>query len=308
MSRVQQAGHGLGSDIILTLGNIDESHANPIFQSLWALINSFEERFSRFKVDSELTHFNQAAGGNVAVSDDFKALLEASIDASNYSNGLYNPLTLPALQQAGYKSSWPEVDKKDSQTDFSSRQSVNPISSIEILGNTVRIPAFAALDFGGIGKGYLLDKLADFLDAEHITNYWLSLGGDIVMRGENGDNGAWKVGVAKADDPESVVTYVANDGGVRMAVATSGVTKRKGENWHHIIDPRTGLSAITDLLTVTAIDESATRADVIAKCLVIVGSETAAGLVKNFAPLNAIGQKLDGSTVETLHYKGSDES
>jgi thiamine biosynthesis lipoprotein len=60
-----------------------------------------------------------------------------------------------------------------------------------------------------------------------------------------------------------------------MAVATSGITKRRGADWHHLINPQTGQPAATDLLTATVSAPSATAADIYAKCMVLLGSKEA---------------------------------
>jgi len=284
MSLIQQTGHALGSEVLLTIDG-----DNNLLTELWSKIQSFELQFSRFKPASELSLFNQKAGEKTTVTPAFRTLLVAAQSMANKTSGLYNPLTLPALQQAGYVGSWPLTNNFVRELNYSDRQAV-PATSLEVGDTWAKIPAKAALDFGGCGKGYLLDRLADFLDAEHVDRYWLSLGGDIVCRGGPGSKNEWQINVDSAERPGTTIDVATNPKGCRMAIATSGVTKRKGQDWHHLIDPRTNKPADTDVLTATITCPTALDADVFAKCLVILGSKAAKVFLGKQQPLAAIIQ------------------
>ena len=290
MMRLQQTGSGLGSDIVLTLRVQDEKTAQQVFRVLWATINAFDQRFSRFRTDSELNRVNQLAGQPTQISEEFQHWLQTALDYSRKTDGLYNPLLLPAIQRAGYVGSWPHVEKYQPQLDYRQQRDANS-KTIRLEGQTVTLASQTALDSGGIGKGYLLDQLASLLDTKHVKDYWLSLGGDIICAGFDNDNQPWKVGIAKANSPQQPVAVMINDNGYHLAVATSGTTKRRGVNWHHIIDPRTGKPARTDVLTATVVSDSATAADVYAKCLVILGSEAAGNFIT--------AQAIDGALLQT---------
>jgi len=248
-----------------------EDQASPLFDELWQEIRVFEATFSRFLPDSELTYVNQRAGIATEVSPEFIALASAARDYSRRTEGLYNPFVLPKLQAAGYKNSWLNPDVQEPGTDFSNRAIVQA-EKLEIGKTWVKIPSQAALDFGGIGKGYLLDELVKLLPKQGIEGYWFSLGGDIACGGFDNEQAPWQIGIQQADGHDTVANIV-NAKGENLAIATSGTTKRKGEGWHHIIDPRSGHSATTDVLTATVQAGSGTQADVLAKCLVIAGTQ-----------------------------------
>ncbi len=275
MMRLQQAGSGLASDILLTIIVKDEATAQPIFQLLWASIHGFERRFSRFLSDSELSHVNEEAGSEINITPAFHDFLVVSQQYSEQTDDIYNPLVLPALQQAGYVGSWPAVTVIKSDLDYRQRRPTTQSEAIILTQTTVRLPADSAFDSGGIGKGYLLDQLADLLDTKHVKHYWLSLGGDIICAGFNSEDQPWKVGIADAEANDKIVRTITNSTGERLAIATSGTTKRRGIDWHHIIDPHTGKPAVTEVLTATVISASGVSADIYAKYLVILGVEAA---------------------------------
>ncbi len=279
IERYQQKYHALGSETVLTLvSDRSPSEIDQVFARLHQHITSFEARFSRFKDDSELTLFNRRAGEKVAVSEAFRRLLATAKDMSEQTGGLYNPFVLPALQKAGYLGSWPSPGVGSVATDFSAHQVV-PSSHITVGDSWASLPKNSALDFGGIGKGYLLDQLAAVLRAESLTGYWLSLGGDIMCAGYDLQHRPWHVAIQDVHDVNNAVDTISNTGGDTLAIATSGIIKRKGRHngvaWHHIIDPRISLPADTDILSVTVSARTAVIADVIAKCIVIAGEDRA---------------------------------
>jgi len=276
MLRFQQSKYILGTTCRITLVCDDQAHASEIFSSLWKEIDEFDQRFSRFKTTSELSRFNKAAGRFVKTSSAFHDFLVASRTLSLRSDGLFNPLVLPGLQLAGYVGSWPTPDIYKETLDFRSRDPVVSMSELDIKWDSAYMPATAALDSGGIGKGYLADQLAKYLNALGVHNYWLSLGGDIIARGRDVDYKPWAIGLGSAADPTEVLAEVSNEGGRQLAVATSGTASRRGErqgvSWHHLIDPRTAKPAKTDIVSASVVGLDCVTADIYAKCLVILGT------------------------------------
>jgi thiamine biosynthesis lipoprotein len=279
MARYQQHYRALGSTVLITLvTTASAANRAVIFAKLYSQITAFEQQFSRFLPTSELTSFNQSAGAKTAVSPSFMGLLKTAKQLAAQTAGLYNPFILPALQQAGYLGSWPQPEHSIADTVFTDRQ-LTTVDQLILGDGWAKIPNTAALDFGGIGKGYLLDQLAQELDDEPLSGYWLSLGGDIICAGHDLNGRDWQVAVQDALDTTKNIETIANQSGHKLAIATSGITKRRGlkdgREWHHLIDPRTGQPARTAILTATVTAKQAVLADVYAKCVVIAGADQA---------------------------------
>lgn len=270
MKRIfQQSKTALGSAVLLTI--VANEPPAAIFSGLWQMIYEFDSAYSRFRLDSQVTYLNNAAGQPIDVSEDFERLLAATQAMAMQTDGLFNPFILPALETAGYKQSWAPNPATINPPDYSEREVVGP-DNIKLNDHQVLIPNNTAVDLGGIGKGYLLERLAEYLRAVRIKDYWLSLGGDILAQGSDHNDEPWAITIARATDPGQVLATVTILKGEAWAVATSGVTKRQGKGWHHIIDPGTGLPAKTDILTATVCLPSAVEADVYASCLVGLGT------------------------------------
>lgn len=265
--RWQYTGKGLGSEVTLTAIG-DTSRPIPLLlENLVSQIQTFEQRFSRFLPTSELSHVNARAGKKTEISKQFADMLRCACLFHQTTNGLYNPLLLPDLQKAGYIGSWPNPQTIIPSLDYRQRRTASP-ESLRFGDDWIQLLPETALDFGGIGKGYLLDSLTEKALQADLQHFCFSLGGDIMCYGSDLNQTGWKIPIAQAFGESSIETIATH--GQQMAIATSGITKRRGTHWHHIIDPRTKQPAITSILCATVCHNSAAAADVFAKTLVLL--------------------------------------
>ncbi len=272
----KQALGGLATITLVT--SLPSSIVHEKLASLWREIFYFEKKFSRFLPNSELTRFNKKAGIRVPVSPEMRSVLRAAQTWAVRTDGLYNPFILPALQRAGYKHSAVEGYQDDQTPDYTDRHSM-PAASLEISDDWACIPHQAALDLGGMGKGYLLDALTAKLQHPAIVGFWLELSGDIISYGTDQDGRPIVIGIQSAKDTQQrhKKLQIVVDGSL-LGVATSGTFRRtaeKSELRHHIIDPRTGMSAETDVVLATVCAPTALAADILASCAVIMGATKA---------------------------------
>ncbi|HEV2403725.1 MAG TPA: FAD:protein FMN transferase [Candidatus Saccharimonadales bacterium] len=270
------------------------------FRRLWLSVFEFEQQCSRFLPGSELSQFNRSAGIRQAVSPSFRKVLAAAKGMAARSNGLYNPFILPALQRAGYVRSMLTAYKDDEVDNFSGRTIV-PAAELTIGEDWASIPYGTAIDLGGCGKGYIGDRLADQADTfPELAGYWFSLGGDVITGGLDELGELWVVQVESAisdDEPSAVIRMPGPD---RYAVATSSAVRmapKIGRRHHHIIDPRTGKAAVSDISLATTYAHSALLADVFASCLIITGSADAQSYLEKCDLLGALLQTRHGAVV-----------
>jgi thiamine biosynthesis lipoprotein len=124
------------------------------------------------------------------------------------------------------------------------------------------------LDPTGIVKGWAVERAARALAAAGATGVSLNGGGDVQLLGAPEPNRPWRVGVADPLRPGGLAAVVSAAGASELAVATSGTAERGA----HIVDPRTGRSAVTDLVAVTVVAPSVTWADCWATAAFAMGS------------------------------------
>jgi FAD:protein FMN transferase len=222
---------------------------------------AFERQLTRFDPCSELSRFNSSAGTRVPVGPLLEELLRVALDAYSLSDGLVNAACLPALVAAGYDRTIAEVRRRGSAPE---RRDFAPLPALpDVLDfgtGWARLRPGCAIDLGGVGKGWLADRLCERFD-----NAAVNLGGDLRVRGEGPDGAGWSV--ALCDD--SVVSARA------AGIATSGTRGRRWSGGHHLIDPRTGSPSTTDITIISVVAGTAVRAEVLAKTACLLGSARA---------------------------------
>ncbi len=225
-------------------------------------IHAMHRCLTRFDAASELSRTNAQAGEWVDVSAELHALLVAALDAYDRSGGLVNAAVLPALLAAGYDRTFDEVVARGDATQSATAVAVPPLPAVlEVRPGQARIARGASIDLGGLAKGWIADHAVQRIGRNSLA----SCGGDLRARGGGPDGGGWPVGFGDRT--------VLLEG---TAAATSGTTKRRwGAGLHHLIDPRTGRPAETDLHEVSVLARTALDAEILAKTALLLGSAEA---------------------------------
>ncbi len=257
---------------MLAVMDTDDARATEALAQVPAWFEEWENILSRFRPDSELMRLNAAKGQSFHTSEVLWTVLQQALSAARASSGLVTPTVLDALTANGYDRTFDAVAGSD--------QSVKPTSipdwrriQVDASTRTVKLPPDLHLDFGGIAKGWAADesvrRLAPFGPA------LVDAGGDIAVSGRRALEQAWSIGIADPFEPDRDLAVVQLAGG---AVATSGRDYRRwmrdGKMAHHIIDPRTGRPAETDVLAATVLAPSAVQAEIAAKAALILASRT----------------------------------
>ena len=149
-------------------------------------------------------------------------------------------------------------------------------SKLELGDTWARIPYGTAIDIGGFGKGYLADQLGEYARTHGAKGYWIELSGDIATYGQRADGSAITIAVqSAAKNPTE--THLVTCPRTPFGVATSGTLQRTTHKstlqGHHIIDPRSGEPAETDIVLATVCADSALEADVLASSFVITNDD-----------------------------------
>lgn len=249
-----------------------EAHATDgqILQVMPARFADIEAKLSRFKSDSELMRLNAQAGQWVAVSNVLFENIRAARHNALLTDGLYNPLILPAMFANGYDRSFEQLDAVNT----SPAQPAPDWQEIRLRAETceVLIPAHSALDLGGIAKGWTARKIADEL--AQYGACLVNIGGDMVARGASEGYAGWLIEIEDPFTGECFQRIYLQD----QSIATSGTdfrqwTDAQGQHYHHIIDPRTGQPVTSDVLSATVLHREATTAEAYAKALILKGAQ-----------------------------------
>jgi thiamine biosynthesis lipoprotein len=276
----------MGSDAhVIVVGAPGPRSVDPAQMALGAerRITELEHLWSRFDAKSEITALTRHAGSPVAVSAETRELVERAIAAWRLTGGLFDPTVLGALVRAGYDRSFDEIEPMRSGDTSASPEAVRTesrVDDIEVIANTVRLPAGTGFDPGGIGKGLAADIIVGEVLGAGASGVCVNLGGDVRVDGTAPGGGAWTVAVDHPEQQRSIARF----GLARGAVATSTTLRRRwlvdGESRHHLIDPATGRSSDSDLTFASVVTGHAWAAEVFAKAILLHGTPLPFDLLK----------------------------
>ena len=261
-----------------------------------------EARLSRFRDDSELTRLNRSAGRPAPVSPELYELVERAIAAARASQGIFDPTVIDALEAAGYDRSIEEIRSRGTQVRAPADAravSQGRWRSIEVNSKmrTVTLPERVRLDLGGIAKGWAVDRAAAMLKS--FGPGLVNAGGDLRAWGDQPGAEAGQGWLTAVDDPASpgsdVVWLWAREG----ALATSTTAARRWAGGHHLVDPRTGRPAETDLVSVSATAATAAQAEIAAKVVLILGTTAGRAWLVRQRGVEALLVTTDGQVIQT---------
>jgi thiamine biosynthesis lipoprotein len=209
---------------------------------------------------------------------------------------------LPALVHAGYTHS--TVDHSAAPAVPGTRVGMSGWIHVDYQSSTLTIPAGAAIDLGGIGKGFAADIVAEETIEAGADGVIVNVGGDLRVLGRPGNDTSWYLGI---EDPHHVPQHLAflrlDEGGL----ATSGTTIRNwttadGHTAHHLIDPRSGEPSTTRLLTATVIAADAATAEAFATAAMMLAGHEAIALLDSLG-LAGLVVDIDGTVFRTSTLK-----
>ena len=249
-------------------------------------VELLEQCWSRFRSTSELMHLNSLAGtGAVAVSEDLLTLVDIMREAWEATGGLFDPTVIDSMNALGYDRDFASVIARDAIAAVTARVRKAPGMSDVVIDEesmTISLPAGVGVDPGAIGKGLAADIIVEELMNAGAEGVLVNLGGDIVFAGSPGSDDPWVIAILDErlplDIDDRVVRHLEFEAGTdHGAVATSTTLKRVwADGRHHVIDPRTGDVARTDLVQATIAASTGWWAEVAATTALLLGGERAA--------------------------------
>ena len=152
------------------------------------------------------------------------------------------------------------------------------------------------LDFNALAKGYTIDLIGRVFDKYKIDNYLIELGGEILVKGKNPDNkNDWTLAIddPSQEDLETERRFITTLKLSNAAMATSGnyrkfrVDSKTGERYVHTIDPITGYSKKSNVLSASVIASTCMEADAYATAFMAMDLEKTKSLLPNLDNIEA---------------------
>lgn len=259
----------MNTDVTIAAPDLSEAAERDLALAVEQLFRETEQRFSRFVPDSELAQLNRA-DGPVTVSAELLKLLIRARALAIETGGIFEPGVGAAMHASGYDRSFaPDVLDRDDPPTAAPHGSVAMLD-IDAEHRRVARPPTVQVDFGGFLKGLTADRAAALATAAVIVD----AGGDAVLRGAPAGEAGWTVEIEDPHDATRTIgSMIVRDQAVATSAANRRSWRRASRVVHHLIDPRTGAPAQTDLVQATVLAPTAELADIMAKVAFILGSE-----------------------------------
>lgn len=281
---------------------IYDSQDEKILQDALALCDKYEKIFSRTRTDSEIYLLNEGKlpqeDGYYILSEECAELIEKGLYYSELSGGAFDITIEPLSSLWDFTSGEKQIP--DPQTLVEAQKHVG-YEKVELKGNKIRFQEDGmGLELGAIAKGYIADKIKEFLISEGVESAVIDLGGNVLCIGGRPDGEAFRVGIQKpfADRNETVATAGIRD----RSVVSSGIYERyfekDGKLYHHILNPKSGYPYENGLTAVTILSDESVDGDGLSTVCFALGLEKGLELINSLPDTQAVFITEDGE----LHY------
>lgn len=267
---------------------IFDSVDEDVLKGCEKLCKKYDSMFSNKIEDSEISRINSAGGNPVEVSKETIKLIKKGIYYSEMSDGVFDITIAPVSNLWDFKAETPLVPSPDAIAEAVSH--VN-YENIIIRDNTVKLTdPHAGIDLGAIAKGYIADRIKDYLEEEGVRHAMINLGGNVLAMGSKLDGSDYNIGIQKPFDEtgEPITSVKISD----KSVVTSGIYQRyfkaDGKIYHHILDPNTGYPCENNLYSVTILTDSSLTADALSTTCFLLGYDRGMKLINQLDNVDAV--------------------
>mgnify|MGYP000848407591 CR=1 FL=1 len=270
---------------IITITIYDKQDEN-ILNNAIDLIGDYEKIFSRTDRESELSKVNQEISNSnnikeIEISDELTEILRYGLYYSQLSEGAFDITIGPLTSIWDFTSSEPSLP---SNNDIQDALHYVNYDSLQLENNKIiSYKPGASIDLGAIAKGYIADKVKEYLVSTGVESAIINLGGNILCIGNKPDGSPFKIGIQKpfADRDETIAAMEITD----LSVVSSGIYERffikDDKTYHHILNPTSGYPYESDLISVSIISEQSVDGDGLSTTCFALGLEKGMELVEN---------------------------
>ena len=259
---------------------IYDKQEEEILNNAFDLISEYEHIYSKTYKESELYKLNLELSTNkdiipINISEKLFDIIEVGLYYSDMSNGAFDITIEPVISLwdfTGKNPSLPskkDIDNKLQYIDYRSLQLKN--------GQIISYKPGSSIDLGAIAKGYIADKVKDYLVSTGVESAIINLGGNVLCIGNKPDGTPFKIGIQKpfADRDETTAIMDITD----LSVVSSGIYERyftlDDNIYHHIVNLISGYPYDNDLVSVSIISEKSVDGDGLSTSCFALGLEKA---------------------------------
>lgn len=291
-------------DLLHTVVTIQifDSYDYELLNGCFALIDRYEKLLSRTLFGSEVYGINHSEETSFTVSEELREVLELSLYYAKLSEGALDISIAPVSELWDF-TSVSHAGTAPAEEIIKERLPLVNYSHLHLNEATLTFDMpDMQLELGAVAKGYIADKVKEYLIEQGVTSAIINLGGNVLLVGNKPDGSAFKVGIQKPfENRDSVLVAISELSDCSMV--SSGIYERYfyDENnrfYHHILNADTGYPCENNLLQVTIISRESGVGDALSTACFALGLEQGLALIDSLENVYAVFMTTD----EQLHF------
>jgi thiamine biosynthesis lipoprotein len=281
----------MGTYARVEVSAFNDRSAEDVMERIQSALLRVDREMSSWKQDSMLNEVNRGAreGPMMVPSADLYRCIRLAYEFAKNTEGAYDPTVGRLMQAYGFRPVQPRVPDRSElgeamdHTGWDKVQIFPESRSVRFLDDRL------TLDLGGIARGYGLDVAARNFALPGVLSGMIDLGGTAYAWSVPQERRDWEIGIRDPGLPDGVVGTVSLQ---NRALATTAIYEHsftiEGVTYGHILDPRTGLPADTDVIAASVVSDSAAEADALSTAFYVAGSQGTASMLQRARRIEAI--------------------
>lgn len=295
LSKAPASRSGFYFDTIIQITIYDAGKENCLDECL-NLAKKYEEMLSPTLEGSDIYKINHSGGKPVTVSPETATLLTAALSYCDISAGRID-LTMETVSRL-----WDFHEDDALANGLTGNRLPDEAALADALrhvdyhhilieNNTVTLlDSESTISLGFIAKGYIADKMKEYLLSQNVKSAIINLGGNLIAIGQKPDGTPFRFGIQTPFDKHGTPITVLSVSG--QSVVSSGVYERYFYQddvlYHHILDTKDGYPVQNNLLSVTILSDSSTMGDALSTTCFVLGLEEGMALVESLDGVEAV--------------------
>ncbi len=287
--RTRVSSQAMGTHINTTAVCVDPDQARTVIRAALDELEMVDRLMTIHRDDSDLGRTNRSQGGSL----DIRTLEVArkACELAALTDGALDPTILPLMRYWGFVSG---QDRLPTREDVEAVVDQVGYRRFRVAGDKVLLEAGTEIDFGGIAKGYGVDRAVDCARGEGVRNVMVEAGGDLFAAGRPSPGRRWTIGIRDPEHPDRIFATIEVED---EAVATSGGYEKfrivGGARVPHLLNPKTGLAA-RGTISATIIARSTIEADALATAAFVMGSTASMELISELPGVEGLWVDSNG--------------
>ncbi|MGN1402817.1 MAG: FAD:protein FMN transferase [Ruminococcus sp.] len=283
-------------------------HAQDGVEAAFARAEELEQIFSTTIADSEICTVNQTAksavgtGESISIPEELCTVLETALEYGEKSGGALDCTMGDLIGLWGIGTEYARVPEQEEIQTVLRPDGWNDV----VLDTETQSISFetesVTLHFGAIAKGYISDEMKAALQEAGVESALMSLGGNVMTLGTKPDGSSWNIAITNPFAPDSVIASLTV---TDQAAVTSGnyekYFEQDGKRYHHILDPKTGAPAESDVVSTTILASKGIDCDALSTATYIMGAEDGMALINTLDGIEAVFVTSDGDIITSDH-------